>query len=156
MEGKGANVLTSYLTADRVLTREHVTDWREAVDLVGEILVQHGNATTDYVDAIKHSIEAPGGTYIDLGFGIALAHSRPESGVIETGLAVIHLGSPVLLAGDPDHPITVFIALAAQDSNSHLDLMQDLAGVLTDTTRRQELLDALTPADVLSALATKD
>lgn len=133
-----------------------MSDWREAVALVGGVLVQHGNATAEYVDAMEHSIEAQGGTYIDLGFGIALAHSRPENGVIETGLAVIRLGSPVLLAGDPDHPIAVFIALAAQDADSHLDLMQDLAAILTDPTRRQELLDAATPADVLSALAAKE
>ena len=144
------------ITDDRVLLKESVQDWREAIDLVGSILVENGDTTEAYIDSIAQSIAGPNGTYIDLGSGIALAHSRPENGVKTSGVAVLHLATPVLLADEPSHPISVFIALAAEDSTSHLSLMRTLATALTDLERRESLLEATTPADIVSALTPKE
>lgn len=137
---------------DRALVYQSVNNWSEAIDLVGAVLVREGNATAGYVQAIKDSILAPGGTYIDLGFGIALAHARPEQGVLTTGIAVLRLVEPVLLADDPAHPISVFIGLAAQDSATHLGVMKQLARVLTDESARTALLGATTPEEIVTAL----
>lgn len=144
------------ITEDRIALRDSVQGWRDAIEIVGSILVDKGNATRDYVAAMISSVEGPNGTYIDLGAGIALAHARPENGVESTGLSVLHLGQPVLLADDPKHPITVFIALAAVDSSGHLDVMKNLAKVLTDEELRQSLLNATTTADIVSALSPKE
>ncbi|WP_169332015.1 PTS sugar transporter subunit IIA [Corynebacterium caspium] len=140
---------------DRALVRQAVANWETAIDLLGEILIAKGNASAEYIAAIKNSIKAPGGTYIDLGFGIALAHARPEAGVKSTGIAVLRLVEPVLLADDPAHPITVFIALAAQDSSTHLAVMQNLAQVLSDVPSRTQLLNATSAAEIMAALNKK-
>lgn len=145
-------MLDEYLTPERILIRPSAESWRQAVDWAGDVLVSHGDVEPAYIDAIKASISGPGGTYIDLGAGIALAHARPEAGVHRTGLSLLKLDEPVLLADDPDHPIRLFIALAAQDASSHLEVMKELAGLLTDTTRRERLLRAASPADITSVL----
>ena len=103
-----------------------------------------------YVDAIKTSIASPGGTYIDLGGGVALAHARPESGVVSTSLSVLRVGKPFLLADDEDHPINTMFCLAAKDSNAHIDLMQSLALLLTDSGKLA-VLNASSNVDELAA-----
>ena len=81
-------MLNESLTADRIRFASDVATWQQAIDLVSEPLVDDGSITTDYVDAMKAAIGGPGGTYIDLGFGIALAHARPETGVVRRALTL--------------------------------------------------------------------
>ncbi len=132
-------MLDKYFPEGTVLYRDDVADWQEAVDVVTAPLVKLGRIRTSYVDAIKESIRKPGGTYIDLGQGIALAHSRPEAGVVATSLSVLKVGRPFLLADSPDHPISTMFCLAAQDSDSHLSLMQSLAAFLSDAGNQDRL-----------------
>ncbi len=147
-------MLNEYLTPDRVMIRSHVDSWREAIDLVGGLLVAHGDVESSYVEAIKTSIAGPGGTYIDLGAGVALAHAPPEAGALRIGLSLLKLDRPIFLADDPHHPITVFIALAARDNASHLEVMRELAELLTDTDRREALLHLAYPEDITPILST--
>ena len=146
-------MLTEHLTADRVRFADDVTSWQQAVDLVTEPLVADGAITPAYVDAVTASIAGPGGTYIDLGFGIALAHARPEQGVVRPALSFLRVRPSVLLADDPAHPIDLFLCLAATDSSGHMRTMQELATLLTDDDARARLLAATTPADVTAAIS---
>lgn len=150
---QGGIVLTSYLQPNSVLCADRVSGWSEAVDLVTRPLLDAGSIEPGYVNAIKTSISAPGGTYIDLGGGVALAHARPETGVNVTSLSVLHVGEPFLLADDAAHPIVTMFCLAAQDSNAHIDLMQALAGLLTDADKLAALNAAGTVDDLKATLA---
>ena len=136
---RGGKLLNEYFPEGTVMYRDGVADWEEAVDVVTGPLVDLGRIKPSYVDAIKASIRKPGGTYIDLGQGIAMAHARPEAGVVTTSLSVLKVGSPFLLADSQDHPISTLFCLAAQDSNSHLSLMQSLATFLTDAKNQERL-----------------
>lgn len=146
-------MLNQYIQSESMLYADEVEGWQQAVDMVAEPLLASGDIEAGYVDAIKASISAPGGTYIDLGGGIALAHSRPENGVVRTSLSVLHVGKPFLLADSEEHPIHTMFCLAAQDSNTHLELMQALAGLLTDEARRNELAQAKSLTEVKSIFA---
>lgn len=148
-------MLTSYLTADTVRFANDLSGWREAIELVSEPLLTDGAITRSYVDAMLDSIAA-GGTYIDLGYGIALAHARPESGVVRTGLSALWVRPSVLLNDEEAHPISLFFCLAAADDTSHLATMSTLAGLLTDDDTRERLLAATTPAAALAVLTTGD
>lgn len=132
-------MLNKFFLPGTILYRDSVQDWREAVDEVTDPLLKLGTIRPEYVDAIKKSIAGPGGTYIDLGSNIALAHSRPEAGVLKTSLSVLHLHKPFLLADSAEHPITTMFCLAAEDSSKHLDLMKALAGLLNDEEKRNKL-----------------
>lgn len=145
-------MLSDFLTTDTIAFADDVTDWRTAVALAAEPLVENGAITPEYVQAMTDTIAGPGGTYMDLGFGVALAHSRPENGVVRTGLSFLRVRPAVLLADDPDHPIDLFLCLAATDPTGHIAAMQELATLLTDEDRRTRLLAAASPADVTSVI----
>lgn len=145
-------MLGQFFASDAVMYADEVSGWREAVDTVTAPLVEHGAIKPSYVDAIKESIAAPGGTYIDLGWGIALAHARPEAGVVSTSLSVLHVGKPFLLADDEKHPITTMFCLGAVDSNAHIEMMQALAGLFTDEQQRTALEHATTVEQLRAVL----
>lgn len=145
-------MLSERLTPDRIRFAADVGSWQQAIELVAAPLIDDGSISPDYVDAMKTAVAAPGGTYIDLGFGVALAHARPESGVLRPGLSYLRVRPAVDLADDPAHPIDLFLCLAASDSSEHIQTMQQLASLLTDEDARTGLLNATTPADVTSVL----
>ncbi|MGW8431257.1 PTS sugar transporter subunit IIA [Curtobacterium citreum] len=145
-------MLTELLTEDRILFADHVPTWQEAIDRVTRPLVRDGAITDEYVAAIKTAVESPGGTYIDLGFGIALAHARPEQGVLSPAVSYLRVRPSVELGDDPAHPIDVFLCLAATDSSEHMQTMQQLAELLSDEGLRSQLLTATTTADVTSVI----
>lgn len=145
-------MLTEQLTGDRLLFAEDVSDWREAIERVSAPLLADGSIERSYVDAMLASIAA-GGTYIDLGYGIALAHVRPENGVVKTGLSALWVRPAVLLNDEEEHPIDLFFCLAAADDSSHLSTMAELAQLLTDESARETLLAATDTDAALAALS---
>ncbi|WP_423921562.1 PTS sugar transporter subunit IIA [Frigoribacterium sp. 2-23] len=144
-------MLNDYLTPDTIRFADSVDGWRDAIDRVTRPLLDAGDITPEYVTAITDSIAA-GGTYIDLGFGIALAHSRPENGVVRTSLSSLRVAMPVLLNDEAEHPIDLFFCLAATDPQGHLNTMMELATLLSDETLRTELLASTSAADTLAVI----
>ncbi|GAB3401682.1 hypothetical protein GCM10027515_10560 [Schumannella luteola] len=144
-------MLSDHLTPERILFADDVDGWRDAVQRVAAPLLADGSIEPGYVQAMLDSIAA-GGTYIDLGFGIALAHARPEAGVNRTGLSSLRVRPAVLLNDEAAHPIDLFLCLAASDPTGHLETMQELAGLLTDAEQRDALLAATTPAEVSAVI----
>jgi mannitol/fructose-specific phosphotransferase system IIA component (Ntr-type) len=149
-------MLTQYLTEETFLFADDVPGWREAIEIVAAPLADSGAIGRDYIDAMLESIAAPGGTYIDLGFGIALAHARPERGVVRTALSALRVRPDVLLNDEAAHPIALFFCLAAADAESHLAAMASLARLLSNEPARNALLAAHDSADALAVLKTGD
>ncbi|MDT0436458.1 MULTISPECIES: PTS sugar transporter subunit IIA [Streptomyces] len=115
--------------------------WREAITQVAAPLLEAGDITPEYVRAMQDSVEA-GGTYIDLGHGIALAHARPERGVVRTGIAMLRLREPAPLLDLPEHAVDLYFCFAAADADAHMRAMASLARILSDADTRQALRDA--------------
>ncbi|MFT4044410.1 MAG: PTS sugar transporter subunit IIA [Gordonia sp. (in: high G+C Gram-positive bacteria)] len=148
-------MLTDHLNEDTLIFENDVDGWRTAIEVVAAPLLSAGSISRHYVDAILESISA-GGTYIDLGYGIALAHARPESGVLRTDLSALWVRPQVLLNDEPAHPISLFFCLAAADNSGHLATLAALGQLLSDDAARDSLLAATTPAEALAVLRTGD
>lgn len=143
--------LTDLIRPDRIQFAD-ASEWEEAVRLAFDSLVTDACVTPEYVDAVVAALAEPTGTYMDLGHGFTLAHHRPESGVLHTGVGILKLEAPVHLQDDPTHPARIIIALAAKDSDSHVEVMRVLAKALTDATSRKALHSSTTPQEMLGVL----
>ena len=140
-------MLPDLLTDDRIAFAGSL-DWEEAVRRAAAPLVADGSVEERYVDQIVDNVREPGGTYMDLGFGVTLAHARPEAGVRQTAVALLLLATPALLADSSEHPVRAVIVLAAENSSSHQDVMADIASMLIDEPRRDALVTATDHAQV--------
>ncbi len=144
------NVATG-LIEQRIQFTDAALGWREAVQQVGEPLVADGTVEVRYVDSVIATAEKMG-PYFDFGRGVAMPHARPEGGVNAVGLSFLRTRTPVLLLDDEKHPIEVFIMLAAPDDSSHLAVLRNLAGVLTDPDKVTALKAATTAEAVLAVM----
>lgn len=115
-------------------------DRSHAIEMAGDLLVASGRVTPDYVSEMVAAVEDHG-PYIVIAPGIALAHGRPSPAVIETGLSLVTLATPIEF-GSHNDPVKLVFGLAAFDHSSHIDLMKALADALSDPAFVNSLLIA--------------
>ncbi|AQW46704.1 PTS sugar transporter subunit IIA [Streptomyces violaceusniger] len=144
-------MLSDLLTHEKIRFSTDKLSWREAVTQVARPLLDAGDITPGYVQAMLESI-ASGGTYIDLGHGIALAHARPENGAVRTAISMLRLAEPAPLLDQAEHAVDLYFCFAAVDADAHMSAMASLARILSDAQTRQALRDAASAPDVITLI----
>lgn len=128
-------------------------NWEEAVRICGEVLVDTGKVEMTYVDAMINNIKEYG-PYILIAPGVALPHARPEDGVKEEGICIVHLQDEV--AFEPGKEFKVLIGLAARDKESHLNILRKIAEVISEEKTIEQLKNATGLQEVLTLFNGKE
>lgn len=124
---------------DSILIRENVGDRELAIKIAGELLVNSGKVEPSYVQSMLDAV-AKFGPYIVIAPGIALAHGKPGDDVIDTGLSLLVLKTPINFKHQQNDPVSLVFGLAARDHESHISIMASLAEVLSDQAKVDSLL----------------
>ncbi len=127
-------------------------DWREAIGAAGRLMVETGATTDEYTREMVVNVEE-NGPYIVIAPGVAFAHSRPSPAVLSTGMSWVRLAGPVEFGHESNDPVTLVVALAAQDSAAHTSAMASLARLLGDPDTAAALAAAPTPEALHAVLA---
>jgi mannitol PTS system EIIA component len=125
-----------------------VADRYDAVRRCGELLVEVGAVTEDYIPSMRDR-EDEISTYI--GAGVAIPHSTAagKKYVQRDALAVLALAEPVDWGEGQE--VSMCVAIAAL-GDRHLDILAELAEVLMDPERSEELHQATTADEVIRLL----
>lgn len=123
--------LHTMLTEQTVRARVSLASWEEAVNRVGQLLVEAGTVEPRYVKAMKRVLREMG-PYAVIAPGIVLLHARPEDGVHEPCLGVVTLSTPVPFGHTENDPVDVVIAFGAVDKHTHITALQQMAELLSD------------------------
>lgn len=138
--------------ADRaIVLQARADDWRDAVRLAGDALVDSGCATAEYTDAMIRMVDDHG-PYIVIAPGLALAHARPGPEVRRDGLSVVTLHTPVAFGHAHNDPVRVVVGLAVHAPDAHLTSVAALANVFNDSSAIVAIADATTRDDVRAIL----
>lgn len=147
--------LNALLASDAVDLHCHAANWREALTQAGSLLEKTGAITPEYTTAMVESVET-NGPYIVVAPGFAFAHARPSSAVKKTAISWLRLNEPVEFGHKSNDPVTLVVALAAQDDKAHMQAMKELAVLLG---KHRTALDAVTSVEelrtVLESAGTK-
>ena len=116
------------LPEKHIQTDETVTDWRSAVKLASQPLLDEALITSAYIEAMIQSVEE-NGPYMVLADYFALMHARPGEGVLEQSMSLLVTKQPIDLEGKP---VRIFLVLAAADSQSHLESLKEIMAIFMD------------------------
>ncbi|MBS4206678.1 PTS sugar transporter subunit IIA [Bacillus sp. FJAT-50079] len=144
-------MLLDEINVSDIQIKKEAQDWKEAIREASLPLLESNKITTSYIDAMINVVEEKG-PYFVITKHIALAHARPEHGVLEKGLSFTTLNHPVPFGSQQFDPVKLIITLAATDSESHLDILSDLADVLSDEEITMKLFEAKSEQDFLEIL----
>jgi PTS system ascorbate-specific IIA component len=145
------SVLQNAFGDGSIKIQQSVTSWRESFEVAGAGLVDSNRTVAAYTQEMIQAFEELG-PYMVIAPGIALAHGRPSESVIETGLSLVTLSTPIAFGSESNDPVSLVIGLAATDHDSHIDLMAALSELLMSEEKVTLLLNATKEAEVRSYL----
>lgn len=128
------------LKKENVQICDSARDWRDAIRIAVRPLEEHGYVEPRYKEEVISNVENMG-PYIVIADNIALPHARPEQGVLKTQIGVTLFRQNIIFDGK-DMPARLFITLAAEDSDSHLDVLMEISELLSDEETVQKILQA--------------
>ena len=80
------------LTTTRIIVKEQVNSWHEAITVASQPLLQEQVIEQGYVEAMIESVNELG-PYIVIAPEIAIAHARPNNNVHQVGLSLLKVES---------------------------------------------------------------
>jgi len=128
------------LDQENVIIREAAADWKDAIRISVKPLEERGFVEPEYKEAIIANVEALG-AYIVIAPHVALPHARPEQGVIKSQLAVTLFRKGVKFE-TKETPVELFIVLAAENNDSHLETLVMLSEILKDEGNVEKMISA--------------
>ncbi|GAB7126654.1 hypothetical protein JCM19000A_11610 [Silvimonas sp. JCM 19000] len=147
-------MLTEIMPADSIRFAEGFTDWREAVRVSCQPLLERGAIEATYIDAIIENVEKIG-PYIVISPDVAIPHARPEAGARAIAMALLKTTTPVQFSADPDHHARLLFAFSATDNHSHQRALRQLARLIMDEARFAQLQAATSAAAILELIASQ-
>ncbi|ERK06318.1 MAG: PTS sugar transporter subunit IIA [Pantoea sp.] len=146
--------LSKWLNEEKIQYLENVSDWKEAIQVAGRPLLNEGAISQQYIDVIIQQKEDIG-PYFVIAPRIAMPHARPEQGAQKLGLSIVKLGHAVKFDADENDPVDAIFMFSAPDSNSHIEMISQLAEVLSDDETMGRLFNAGSKEE-LSAILLAD
>ncbi|MBS5038041.1 MAG: PTS sugar transporter subunit IIA [Fusobacterium sp.] len=125
---------------------ESAENWEKAIETAAQPLIKNGKIKYGYVENIIKNIRELG-PYIILLPGVAMPHARPDENVIESSLSLLKINKGVSFSEDTEDVKLMFV-LAAKDSNSHIDIIEQLTELLGDDEKIERLMNAETVEEV--------
>lgn len=138
-------MLSEYITPDLIKLQVEVADWKGALRAGGALLIQAELCEPRYIENMIKAVEELG-PYMVLAPGIALAHARPEDGMLKMGMSIMTLATPVDFGSEANDPVKLVISFGGVDNKSHIGMLQELAIFLSDEDK-QALLKSATDID---------
>lgn len=142
--------LSELLTAETVSLVGTIDndDWREAIRLAAQPLLQMKAIRPSYTEAMIRAVEAHG-PYIIVSPGIAIAHGQPEDGVNRLGMSLLRIEDGVAFSPDEQHRVYMLFVLAGMDNEAHLKALSELTMLLNHEEQRADFVHADTKERLL-------
>ena len=143
--------LSNWLNKNKVQYVQSVSDWKEAIQIAGRQLLDEGAISPAYIDSIIKQKEEIG-PYFVIAPRIAMPHTRPEQGAMALGLSIVKLGQAVEFNSEENDPVDAIFMFSAPDSNSHIEMISQLAEVLSDDEVMQQIFDTQSTEELQAIL----
>lgn len=145
------NLISRLLPASNVLLDLPASSKKRAFEQAGLLFENNQGVARAKVFDSLFARERLGST--GLGQGVAIPHGRIK-GLKEAVAAFVRVAEPIPFDAPDGQPVAVmiFLLVPEQASQAHLDVLSELAQMLSDKAFRQSLLDAPSPEAVHAAL----
>ena len=136
------------VSKDRITLQAHAKDKTEAIRKAGELLVNSGCVTPEYVEGMLAREQSMS---TSLGNGVAIPHGMHEnrSHILKTGISVLQLSDGV--EWDEGGKVFLVVGIAAT-ADEHVGVLSNLADVIDDENNLTELLKTADPEVIVKYL----
>jgi mannitol/fructose-specific phosphotransferase system IIA component (Ntr-type) len=144
---------TDYIVKESaVICALNADNWEDAIMKGGQILVDKGAATNEYLETIVQKCK-DNGPYIVIAPGIAMPHARPEEGALALGYGIVTLKNPVTFKDPDNDPVELLIFMAAPSVKEHNEeAVCQIADLCDDEEAVKKIIRASTVSEIIDVL----
>ncbi|MBC1916978.1 PTS sugar transporter subunit IIA [Listeria seeligeri] len=113
----------------------------EAITQAGELLVNAGYVSEQYVEKMVESYHE-NGAYFVIAPKIAIPHARPTDGVENSAVSLVVLKEGVNFGHAANDPVRLVFGLAATSSEAHLKVIQKIVSLLSNNDNIEKMIQA--------------
>ncbi|MDT2828723.1 PTS sugar transporter subunit IIA [Enterococcus viikkiensis] len=124
-------MLSKVIKEDYIQLDVEANDFPDAISQALEPLVEDDAATQEYVDAVI-KIYQETGPYIVITKNVALPHAPVSEGAKKVAIGFTRLKNAIVSGYECNDPVKYLFPLSAKDSQSHIELLSELADLLGD------------------------
>ncbi|MEG0330259.1 MAG: PTS sugar transporter subunit IIA [Longicatena sp.] len=128
------------LKESHIQVMPNVKDWKEAIKVAAQPLLNDGSIDVTYVDAMIQTV-IDLGSYIVLAPNIALPHARSKNNVFKDSVSLLKLSQPVYFDENEDSRAILIIPIACTSNEGHMEMLGRVAEVLGDLDTIEKLLE---------------
>lgn len=141
--GVGTNIATGACLYE-LLNKEHIVvdldckDYKQAIQIGGQLLLKHGEIEEEYIDAMIENIEK-NGPYFVISKGFAIPHADTDKGVKKVGMSLIRLKEPIFFKDEKVGKIEFVCCLSAIDAEQHKKALFNLINILEEKSFKEAI-----------------
>ncbi|HAM1311577.1 Ascorbate-specific PTS system EIIA component [Listeria monocytogenes] len=129
----------SFLDKELVNLHGSAKNADEAIVQAGELLVNAGYVSEQYVEKMVESYHE-NGAYFVIVPQIAIPHARPTDGVENSAVSLVVLKEGVNFGHAANDPVRLVFGLAATSSEAHLKVIQKIVSLLSNNDNIEKLI----------------
>jgi PTS system nitrogen regulatory IIA component len=146
------NLLSNLLSLSNVALDLEAHDKRDALERAADVFqnIQASNGSRIFDCLIAR--EQLGST--GLGKGVAIPHGRLR-GLKRAAAAIVRLKEPIEFGSPDGQPVRLLVVLLVPEhaTQQHLEILSELAQMLSEPSMREQLLTIVQPAALLATVA---
>lgn len=146
--------MKNILLEEHIQLKKAVADWEESIQIAAQPLLDEQYFNQQYVDEMIKSVHDMG-PYIVIAPEIAIAHARPNDNVQRVGLSLLKLEEHINFS-DNGHYATLVFVLSAIDHEAHLEILRQLATILSNKETVQSLISAKSKSEIINLFKEND
>ena len=150
-EVKYKPMLKELLVSRHIQVRDEVVDWKTAIQLAANPLLESQYITQKYIDAMIETVINVGPYFIVCPL-VAIPHARPEDGVNKLSMSLLKINEVVNFSNEKEHEVKLIVVLAAEDNTSHLKALSELTELLSNENDVNTILDSRSCDEILTII----
>ena len=146
------NLLSNLLSVSNVALDLEAHDKHQALELAAEVFQNiQASGPSRILDCLM-AREQLGST--GLGRGVAIPHGRVR-GLKRAAAAIVRLKDPIEFGSPDGQPVRLLVVLLVPEhaAQQHLEILSELAQMLSEPSMREQLLTIVQPAALLATVA---
>lgn len=157
------NILSlSELLKNNIILQSDAKDWKEAIQEIGELLVDDGACDKTYIDSMIKKVEEYG-SYMVTNKKIAIPHSKNDNNIFKTAMGLLILKKEVFFPGNL--PVKTILIFSSIDGEEHLEALADFMELtnnhnfllrVDDFTNIRKVKDTIKKFEFLSKIGKKE
>ena len=144
---KEETMLSDLLPAQAIQIGVECSDWKEAIKVAAQYLLEQGAINEHYVNAMIENV-MENGPYIVVAPGFALPHEALNAGASKVGMSLIRLKTPVPFGKEEMDPIEWVCCLSAINKETHLKAMFQLVNLFYNQSFREKIKECKTGEEI--------